>query len=50
VYFASTLPPSVHPCCLKKACARLLPPKAIIFSWSGVHESRFVDLKIGKTG
>uniref|UniRef100_A0A0A8YH66 Uncharacterized protein n=1 Tax=Arundo donax TaxID=35708 RepID=A0A0A8YH66_ARUDO len=32
VYFASTLPPSVHPCCLKKACARLLPPKAIIFS------------------
>lgn len=44
VYFASILPPSVQPCCLKKICARLFPPKLIIFSCSGVHESKFVDL------
>lgn len=45
VYLASILPPSVHPCCLKKTCARLFPPKLIIFSCSAFHESKFVDLK-----
>ncbi|MFS7926929.1 hypothetical protein Hanom_Chr04g00302901 [Helianthus anomalus] len=32
VYLASIFPPSVHPCCLKKTWARLLPPKLIIFN------------------
>lgn len=45
VYLASILPPSVQPCCLKKTCARLFPPKVIVLSCSGVHESKFVDLK-----
>jgi hypothetical protein len=41
---ASVFPPSLHPCCLKKIWARLFPPKLIVLSCSGLHESKFVVL------
>lgn len=44
MYFASTRPPSIQPCCLKNACARPLPLKLINFNWSWFQLSKVVDL------